>query len=189
MENTTSTGKPHTVADQVVGMMASSGIKHLYAITGDSLNALTEAISNDGRIKFIHMRHEESGAFAASAEAQLTGHLAACAGSSGPGHVHLINGLYDAQRSNAPVLAIASTCGEGIHETRAKFSVKVKQPLPAKASNGLPREESKIYAKGKQLLPEKSSNGLPRRARIALHGTGAINRAHLNKKTRHKRLR
>lgn len=117
MENTTSTGKPHTVADQVVGMMASSGIKHLYAITGDSLNALTEAISNDGRIKFIHMRHEESGAFAASAEAQLTGHIAACAGSSGPGHVHLINGLYDAQRSNAPVLAIASTCASAMFGT------------------------------------------------------------------------
>lgn len=118
MENTTSTQpKPRTVADQVVDMMASSGVKHLYAITGDSLNALTEAIANDGRIKFIHMRHEESGAFAASAEAQLTGHLAACAGSSGPGHVHLINGLYDAQRSNAPVLAIASTCATALFGT------------------------------------------------------------------------
>ncbi|MDE6669071.1 MAG: ubiquinone-dependent pyruvate dehydrogenase [Muribaculaceae bacterium] len=106
-----------TVAEQVVDIMADAGIKHLYAITGDSLNALTEAISKDGRVKFIHMRHEESGAFAASAEAQLTGHLAACAGSSGPGHVHLINGLYDAQRSNAPVLAIASTCATGVFGT------------------------------------------------------------------------
>ncbi len=109
--------KPLTVAEQVVDMMADAGIKHLYAITGDSLNALTEAISKDGRIKFIHMRHEESGAFAASAEAQLTGHLAACAGSSGPGHVHLINGLYDAQRSNASVLAIASTCATSMFGT------------------------------------------------------------------------
>lgn len=115
--NTTPQEARRTVADQVVDMMAESGIKHLYAITGDSLNALTEAISNDGRIKFIHMRHEESGAFAASAEAQLTGHLAACAGSSGPGHVHLINGLYDAQRSNAPVLAIASTCASSLFGT------------------------------------------------------------------------
>ena len=98
------------VASQVVEMLADSGVRHLYAITGDSLNHVTQAIADDGRIKFIHMRHEESGAFAASAEAQLTGKLAACAGSSGPGHVHLINGLYDAQRSNAPVLAIASTC-------------------------------------------------------------------------------
>ncbi len=117
MEKAQQQKQPMTVAEQVVDMMAESGIKHLYAITGDSLNALTEAISNDGRVKFIHMRHEESGAFAASAEAQLTGHLAACAGSSGPGHVHLINGLYDAQRANAPVLAIASTCATGVFGT------------------------------------------------------------------------
>ncbi len=105
------------VADQVAGMIADTGVKHLYAITGDSLNDLTDAIVRDGRVKFVHMRHEESAAFAASAEAQLTGKLAACAGSSGPGHVHLINGLYDAQRSNAPVLAIASTCATGVFGT------------------------------------------------------------------------
>ncbi len=119
MENTSnsSNNKPQTVARQVVDMMAESGIKHLYAITGDSLNDLTDAIVDDGRIKFVHMRHEESAAFAASAEAQLTGRIAACAGSSGPGHVHLINGLYDAQRSNAPVLAIASTCASAVFGT------------------------------------------------------------------------
>lgn len=102
------------VAQQVVNQLADSGVEHLYAITGDSLNAITDAITNDGRIKFIHMRHEEAAAFAASAEAQLTGKMAACAGSSGPGHVHLINGLYDANRSNAPVLAIASTCASTV---------------------------------------------------------------------------
>lgn len=112
MENT-----QKTVAEQVVDQLAESGVKHLYAITGDSLNAITDAISRDGRISFIHMRHEEAAAFAASAEAQLTGKLAACAGSSGPGHVHLINGLYDANRSNAPVLAIASTCASGVFGT------------------------------------------------------------------------
>lgn len=100
--------KEQNVAEQAVGMMADAGIRHMYAITGDSLNGINAAVRKDGRIKWIHMRHEESGAFAASAEAQLTGKLACCAGSSGPGHVHLINGLYDAQRSNAPVLAIAS---------------------------------------------------------------------------------
>lgn len=105
------------VASQIVEMIANAGVKHMYAITGDSLNGLTDAIVKDGRVKFVHMRHEESGAFAASAEAQLTGHLAACAGSSGPGHVHLINGLYDAQRSNAPVLAIASTCASSMFGT------------------------------------------------------------------------
>lgn len=114
MENTQNKKK---VADQVATMIADAGVKHLYAITGDSLNDLTEALVKDGRVKFVHMRHEESGAFAASAEAQLTGRLAACAGSSGPGHVHLINGLYDAQRSNAPVLAIASTCASSMFGT------------------------------------------------------------------------
>lgn len=109
------TGKK--VADQVAEMIANTGVKHIYAITGDSLNDLTDALVRDGRVKFVHMRHEESGAFAASAEAQLTGKLAACAGSSGPGHVHLINGLYDAQRSNAPVLAIASTCASAVFGT------------------------------------------------------------------------
>lgn len=111
------TEKQKNVADQVASMIADAGVKHLYAITGDSLNDLTDAIVRDGRVKFVHMRHEESGAFAASAEAQLTGKLAACAGSSGPGHVHLINGLYDAQRSNAPVLAIASTCSSAMFGT------------------------------------------------------------------------
>lgn len=114
MENTEN---KQNVAQQVVDQLANAGIKRLYAITGDSLNALTDAISKDGRIKFIHVRNEEAAAFAASAEAQLTGNLAACAGSSGPGHIHLINGLYDAQRSNAPVIAIASTCPSAMFGT------------------------------------------------------------------------
>lgn len=106
-----------TVAQSVVETIADAGVKNMYAITGDSLNALTDAICKDGRVKFIHMRHEESAAFAADAEAQLTGNLSCCAGSSGPGHIHLINGLYDAQRSNAPVLAIASTCPSSLMGT------------------------------------------------------------------------
>lgn len=107
MEN----AKPKTVADQVVGMIADAGVKNLYAITGDSLNEINDAVRRDGRIRWIHVRHEETGAFAAGAEAMITGELACCAGSSGPGHVHLINGLYDDNRSNySPVLAIASTC-------------------------------------------------------------------------------
>lgn len=105
------------VAGQIVNQLASAGVERIYGITGDSLNALTDAITKDGRIKFIHVRNEEAAAFAASAEAQLTGKLAVCAGSSGPGHVHLINGLYDAQRSNAPVLALASTCASAMFGT------------------------------------------------------------------------
>src|SRR5580658_7409290 len=97
------------VADQLVDMMVQAGIKRIYGITGDSLNALNDAVRRCPDLQWVHVRNEEAGAFAASADAQLTG-IACCAGSSGPGHVHLVNGLYDAHRSGAPVLAIASTC-------------------------------------------------------------------------------
>jgi pyruvate dehydrogenase (quinone) len=96
------------VADQVVEMLVENKVKRIYAVTGDSLNELNDAVRRDGRIKWVHVRHEEVGAFAAAAEAELDG-LACCAGSCGPGHVHLINGLYDAHRSGVPVIAIAST--------------------------------------------------------------------------------
>jgi pyruvate dehydrogenase (quinone) len=98
-----------SVADQLVEMLVNAGIKRIYAVTGDSLNEVNDAVRRNGKIQWVHVRHEEAGAFAASAEAQLGG-LACCAGSSGPGHVHLINGLYDAHRAGAPVIAIASTC-------------------------------------------------------------------------------
>ncbi|GAB3976484.1 thiamine pyrophosphate-binding protein [Spirosoma terrae] len=96
------------VADQLVQMLVQNGVKRIYAVAGDSLNELNDAIRRNGQIRWIHVRHEEVGAYAAAAEAELEG-LAVCAGSCGPGHVHLINGLYDAHRSGVPVLAIAST--------------------------------------------------------------------------------
>ncbi|RKR85042.1 pyruvate dehydrogenase (quinone) [Mucilaginibacter gracilis] len=96
------------VADQLVEMLVDAGVKRIYAVTGDSLNQVNDAVRRNGKIQWIHVRHEEAGAYAAGAEAQLEG-IACCAGSSGPGHVHLINGLYDAHRSGAPVIAIAST--------------------------------------------------------------------------------
>ena len=97
------------VAEQVVDMLADAGVKRIYAVTGDSLNEINDAVRrSDGKIQWIHVRHEEAGAYAAAAEAELNG-IACCAGSSGPGHVHLINGLYDAHRAGAPVIAIAST--------------------------------------------------------------------------------
>lgn len=99
-----------TVADHLVDMLVDAGVKRIYAITGDSLNAVNDAVRRNGKLEWIHVRHEETGAFAAGAEALLTGNIACCAGSSGPGHVHLINGLYDAHRSYAPVIALASTC-------------------------------------------------------------------------------
>jgi pyruvate dehydrogenase (quinone) len=98
------------VAEQVVEMLAAAGVKRIYAVTGDSLNEINDAVRrSDNKIQWIHMRHEEAGAYAAAAESELSG-IACCAGSSGPGHVHLINGLYDAHRSGTPVIAIASTC-------------------------------------------------------------------------------
>lgn len=98
-----------SVADQLVEMLVNAGIKRIYAVTGDSLNEVNDAVRREGSIQWIHVRHEEAGAFAAGAEAELLG-LACCAGSSGPGHVHLINGLYEANRAGASVIAIASTC-------------------------------------------------------------------------------
>lgn len=97
-----------TTAEQMVELLKSAGIRRIYGVTGDSLNFLNDALRRDGTIEWIHVRHEEAGAFAAMAEGVLGG-LGCCAGSSGPGHVHLLNGLYDAHRWGAPVLALAST--------------------------------------------------------------------------------
>ena len=101
------------VAEQIVTQLVDAGVHRIYGIVGDSLNPIVDAVrktggSAQGGIDWIHVRHEEAAAFAASADAQLTGKLAVCAGSCGPGNLHLINGLYDANRTGAPVLAIAS---------------------------------------------------------------------------------
>lgn len=97
------------VSDHLVEMLKQVGVKRVYAITGDSLNPVNDAIRRDGSIEWIHVRHEETAAYAASMDAELHG-IGCCMGSSGPGHVHLVNGLYDANRSGNPVIAIASTC-------------------------------------------------------------------------------
>jgi pyruvate dehydrogenase (quinone) len=99
---------PHRIADALVSRLAEAGVERIYGVVGDSLNPVTDALRLNNKVKWIHVRNEEAGAFAAGAEAQLTGKLTACAGSCGPGNLHLINGLFDAHRSNAPVLAIAS---------------------------------------------------------------------------------
>lgn len=101
------------LATQLIDQLRAAGVERIYGIVGDSLNPIVDAVrrtggSSRGGIDWIHVRHEEAAALAASAEAQLTGKLAVCAGSCGPGNLHLINGLYDANRSGAPVLAIAS---------------------------------------------------------------------------------
>lgn len=97
-----------TIADQVISALSLSGVRRVYGLPGDSLNGFTDAIRRSGEISWQHVRHEETAAFAAAADAALTGQLAVCAGSCGPGNLHLINGLFDAQRSRVPVLAIAA---------------------------------------------------------------------------------
>src|SRR6201997_1857844 len=97
-----------TAADYMAQTLARAGVKRIYGVVGDSLNGFTDSLRRLKSIEWIHMRHEEGAAFAAGAEAHVTGQLAVCAGSCGPGNLHLINGLFDAQRSGVPVLAIAA---------------------------------------------------------------------------------
>src|SRR6204780_2267905 len=96
------------VAELLVDVLAGAGVRRIYGVAGDSLNGITDAIRATQKLEWIHMRHEEAAAFAAGAEAHLTGGLAVCAGSCGPGNLHLINGLFDCQRNGVPVLAIAA---------------------------------------------------------------------------------
>src|ERR1700730_10216581 len=97
-----------TVAQLLIETLVLAGVKQIFGVAGDSLNGITDTIRTRKDITWIPMRHEEVGAFAAGAEAHLTGSLAVCAGSCGPGNLHLINGLYDCHRSRVPVLAIAA---------------------------------------------------------------------------------
>ena len=97
-----------TVADLITATLHAAGVRRIYGVVGDSLNGITDSLRRRGDIDWLHTRHEEAAAFAAGAEAHLTGELAVCAGSCGPGNLHLINGLFDAHRSRVPVLAIAA---------------------------------------------------------------------------------
>src|SRR3984885_11445123 len=97
-----------TVAEMTVASLKASGVRRVYGLPGDSLNGFTDALRRDGSIAWEHVRHEETAGFAAAAEAALTGELAVCAGSCGPGNLHLINRLFGANRSGVPVLAIAA---------------------------------------------------------------------------------
>jgi pyruvate dehydrogenase (quinone) len=101
-------GRTRTVVEQFIEVLRQAGVERIYGLVGDSLNPLVDAVRRAEGIEWIHVHNEEAAAFAAGAEAQLTGRLAVCAGSCGPGNTHLVQGLYDAHRSGAPVLAIAS---------------------------------------------------------------------------------
>src|ERR1700684_1496639 len=96
------------VADRIVEVLEAANVQRIYGLVGDSLNGITESMRVRGKIEWIAVRHEEVAAFAAGAEAQLTGGLAVCAGSCGPGNLHLINGLFDCHRNRVPVVAIAA---------------------------------------------------------------------------------
>lgn len=101
------------IADLFAETLHLAGVERIYGVVGDSLNGLTDSLRRQGKIEWIHVRNEEAAAFAAGAEAQLTGKLAVCAGSCGPGNMHLINGLYDCNRTRVPVLAIAAQVPSG----------------------------------------------------------------------------
>src|SRR5258707_7221158 len=96
------------VADLLVDVLVEAGVQRVYGVSGDSLNGITDSIRTRREIEWVHVRHEEVAAFAAGAEAHLTGKLAVCAGSCGPGNLHLINGFYDCHSSRIPVLSIAA---------------------------------------------------------------------------------
>jgi len=97
-----------SVAEIIIETLVAAGVKRIYGVVGDSLNGILEEIGKRKEIEWIPVRHEETAAFAAGAQAHLTGELAVCAGSCGPGNMHLINGLYDCHRSRVPVLALAA---------------------------------------------------------------------------------
>ena len=96
------------IADMIVETLEQIGVERIFGVVGDSLNGMTESLRRRKTIQWVHVRHEEVAAFAASGESQITRNLAVCAGSCGPGNLHLINGLYDANRARTPVLAIAA---------------------------------------------------------------------------------
>src|SRR5579859_7699366 len=96
------------VADLLTEVLADAGVRRIYGVSGDSLNGIADSMRQRGNIQWVHVRHEETAAFAAGADAHVSGTLAVCAGSSGPGNMHLINGLYDCHRNRVSVLAIAA---------------------------------------------------------------------------------
>src|SRR5690554_5259219 len=98
-----------TIASTIVTALADHGVRQVWGVVGDALNPFTECIRTEERIEWIGVRHEEAGAFAASAQSQLTGRIGVCMGTVGPGSLHLLTGLYDAKKSQTPVLAI---CGQ-----------------------------------------------------------------------------
>ncbi|MDX1693989.1 MAG: thiamine pyrophosphate-binding protein [Ketobacteraceae bacterium] len=115
------------VSDVLLQILAANGVKHLFGIPGDAINDITDAVRRQDALKFIQVRHEEAGAFAASAQAKLTGELAACMGTAGPGAIHLLNGLYDAKLDHAPVIAITGQVETGHIGTEQHQEVRLER--------------------------------------------------------------
>ncbi len=100
-----------TISQVLVDGLVGQGVTQVFGVVGDALNTVTDAIRTTEGIEWVGVRHEEVGAYAAGAQSQLSGRIGVCAGTVGPGSLHLLNGLYDAAKSHAPVLAIAATDG------------------------------------------------------------------------------
>jgi len=116
-----------TIAQMILKVLAANGVRHLFGIPGDAINDITDAVRRQDQLTFIQVRHEEAGAFAASAQAKLTGQLAACVGTAGPGGIHLLNGLYDAQLDHAPVIAITGQVATGYIGTQQHQEVHLER--------------------------------------------------------------
>jgi glyoxylate carboligase len=120
-----------TVSEVFVETLIEAGVRRVYGVAGDSLNGLTDAIRKSNQIDWLHVRHEETAAFAAGADAQVTGKLAVCAGSCGPGNLHLINGLYDCHRTRVPELGFTSAEIDGLLASAVIPCVPNLEPAPA----------------------------------------------------------
>src|ERR1700739_9857 len=112
------------VADVFIETLVDAGVKRVYGVVGDSLNGLTDVIRKNKQIEWMHVRHEEAAAFAAGAESHLTGEIAVCAGSCGPGNLHLINGLYDCHRNPGLALGILASKAKRVTDTMIKTAAE-----------------------------------------------------------------
>ena len=139
------------VADVLWEMLANAGVKRCYGIVGDALNPVIDALRRNGKIEFIHVRHEEYGVFAAVAEAYLTGNPVAVCGTAGPGVVHLFNGLMDARKEGAPVIAIAGDVETQLMtRPRSKNSTLTNSSRPHRSTPG---GWSILSRRGRSLIP------------------------------------
>ena len=142
------------VADLLWEMLANAGVKRCYGIVGDALNPVIDGLRRNGKIEFIHVRHEEYGVFAAVAEACLTGHPVAVCGTAGPGVVHLFNGLMDARKEGAPIIAIAGDVETSSStQKRSKNSILTSSSRPHPSTPGA---SSILSRRGRSLIPRFS---------------------------------